>query len=108
MAAAAAIPAWAIWTAVGAKALSGVMQGISGSRTRDAEMKQRNKELSANIAIQNKQMDQSSDQFNQTMRMKQKEQVKDDPNKLMNTMNMIQGLGQTQTSSADNLKYFLA
>lgn len=105
---AAAIPAWAIWTAIGASTLGGVLTGASNAKQRDAELKQRNKEHLANINIQNKQLKQQSDQFSQTMALNEKQDVESGPSKLMNTLSMVQSLGTDSPSTVDNLKYFLS
>ena len=108
MAAVAAIPAWAIWTAIGASTVGGMFSGISQGKQNEKALKQRNKEHLASIAVQNKQMDQQSDQFRQMQGLKEKQNTESAPDQLMNTMNMIRGLGQQPTSSADSLKYFLS
>lgn len=105
MGAPAAIPAWAIISAIAAKSGGDFMQSYGDSQSKDKLMKQRNREFLANIALKNKELTQQDDQFRELQKLKEKEAVKSGPRSMMETMSMLGQLGRQPASTADVLKY---
>lgn len=95
---------------IGALALSGIGAGVSGFMGADASddaLKQRNKEFLANLALQNKQLQQNEEQFRAQQKLAQSNAVQQAPGTAMNTVQMLRNLGNQQTNTADRLKSFI-